>query len=166
MLRTGLLQETQCCVNSPGGRYTQTQRGKRRGTEHCLEQIIPPSTQNSTKIPHWEFTKGTAQNDRIQCQSLTQVWQHGHLQPLGKVDSGLVELQQLGQLGVLARPLHGSAEAHRDGRHQSSQGLNQQHSHDFMGVLENLQQQNSYWQKHITREEHTQQQRAAGSFQT
>lgn len=100
---------------------------------------------------------------RVQCQSLTQVWLHGYFQPLGKVDSGIVQLQQLGQLGVLARPLHGSAQTHRDGRHQSSQGLNQQHSHDFMGVLENLQQQNS---KSTLPERNTEQQRAAGSFQT
>lgn len=61
-----------------------------------------------------------------------------------------MELQQLGQLGLLACPLHGSAEARGDGRHQGSQRLDQQHSHDFMGVLENLQQQNSYWERHVS----------------
>lgn len=86
-----------------------------------------------------ELHKGAdEQNDKIQYKSLTQVWQHRHLQPFCEVDGGIIELQQLTQLGFLSCSLHSSAEADRDGRYQCSQSLDQQHSHNFMGVLENL----------------------------
>lgn len=143
-LGTGQLQETQCCVNSSGVRYTHTTTKVQVPWNWALPRGGNPSLHlKLNKIPQRDFTKGTAQKGRMQRQSLTEVWQHGYLQPLGKVDGGIVQLQQLGQLGVLARPLHGSAETHRDGRHQSSQGLDQQHSHHLMRVLENLWQQKS-----------------------
>lgn len=104
-----------------------------------LEKREPSLHLKLTTVPQWHLTKElTEQNYNIQCKSLTQVWQHCYFQPFGEVDGGIVELQQLVQLGFLARSLQGSVEAHRDGRHQRSQSLNQQYSHNFMGVLENL----------------------------
>jgi hypothetical protein len=54
------------------------------------------------------------------------------------VGSDVVELQQLAELQLRSHPLHAGAKAHGQGGHQGPQGLNQQHRHHLMGVLENL----------------------------
>lgn len=131
------------CVNIFSVRYihvyTHTQRCKCHATGQCCIRYKPSLPVKLNKIPQWNFTKVlTEQNNKIQRKRLTEVWQHCYFQPFCEVDGGIIELQQLIQLGFLARSLHGSAEADRDGRHQRSQGLNQQYSHNFMGVLENL----------------------------
>lgn len=69
----------------------------------------------------------------------TWVGKQCHLQPLGKVGGGIVELQQFGELQLRCCPLHTGAEADGQRGHQGPQGLNQQHSHHLVGVLENLQ---------------------------
>lgn len=70
---------------------------------------------------------------------LTEVGEQCHLQPLGKVGSGVIKLQQSGELQFGSRSLHRCTEAHGQGGHQGPQGLNQQHRHHLVGVLENLQ---------------------------
>ena len=69
----------------------------------------------------------------------TCMGEQGHLQSLGKVGGGVVELQQLDELQLGPCPLHTGAEADGQRGHQGPQGLNEQHSHHLVGVPENLQ---------------------------
>jgi hypothetical protein len=70
---------------------------------------------------------------------LTEMGEQRHFQPLGKVGGGVVKLQQSGELQLRSGSLHTCTEAHGQGGHQGPQGLNQQHRHHLVGVLENLQ---------------------------
>lgn len=69
----------------------------------------------------------------------TWVGEQCHLQGLGKVGGGIVELQQFDELQLGPCSLHTGAEAEGQRGHQGPQGLNQQHGHHLMRVLENLQ---------------------------
>lgn len=70
---------------------------------------------------------------------LTEMGEQRHFQPLGKVGSGIIKLQQSGKLQLGSGSLHTRTEAHGQGGHQGPQGLNQQHGYHLVGVLENLQ---------------------------
>lgn len=70
----------------------------------------------------------------------TWVGELRHLQSLGKVGGGVIELQQLEELQLRPCPLHAGAEAVGQRGKQGPQSLNQQHSYHLVGVLENLQQ--------------------------
>lgn len=116
--------------------YTHTQRYKCHVRGKCCRRGNASFHVKLNKISEWNCTEVSTGVNLV--QEPTQVWQHGYFQPFCKVDGGIIELQQLIELGFLACSFHGSAKADRDGRHQRSQSLNQQHSHNFMGFLENL----------------------------
>lgn len=73
---------------------------------------------------------------------LTEMGEQCHFQPLGKVGGGVIKLEQSGKLQLWPCSLHTSTKAHRQGGYQGPQGLNQQHRHHLVRVLENLQ-----WEK-------------------
>lgn len=70
---------------------------------------------------------------------LTEMGEQRHFQPLGKVGGGVIKLKQSGKLQLGPCSLHSSTKAHRQGGYQGPQGLNQQHCHHLVRVLENLQ---------------------------
>ena len=69
----------------------------------------------------------------------TWVGELRHLQSLGKVGGGIIELQQPEELQLRPCPLHAGTEAVGQRGQQGPQSLNQQHGHHLVGVLENLQ---------------------------
>ena len=106
---------------------------RRKTLLQSLEKANKPRPPNPPKKSEWRQVR------ELEGSMFTCVGEQGHLQPLGEVGGGIIELQQLDELQLRSCPLHARTEAHRQRGHQGPQGLNQQNSYYVMGVLEDLQ---------------------------